>query len=129
MGAFDLPTGNLELLIDGKWESVWFADTITDEDIASCAVQWSEEGHDVAGARYNGHERPVPKGKLVVRYTIPADKIPDNCNECPINGDFPKCPLSDKVNYWKSYDNLVTYSRYTKKRHNKCPLSFVPLAK
>ena len=63
-------------------------------------------------------------GKLVVRYEIEADKMPDNCNECPVvRFHFERCPCD--VSYWKAYDKVLLYARYTRKRHKDCPLTFV----
>ena len=67
-------------------------------------------------------------GKLVVRYEIEADKMPDNCNECPlwagvrVGGDC-RCPR--EVWYWKGGDNPQLYARYRSRRAKDCPLTFV----
>ena len=119
MGAFDLPKGNLELCIDGEWKSVVMADDMSDAAIASYAVQWSEWGHAVTGARYNGNKRPIPNGKLVVRYVMPADKMPDTCQFCKAEALCP-CNVTKADGKFKK--------PYIKRRHAHCPLTFVPLA-
>ena len=63
MGAFDLPTGELELLLkDGKgehWESVLFTDSLDDYDIADSVEEWSVN-HSVLAARFNGRMVALP---------------------------------------------------------------------
>ena len=49
-----LPTGELELLIDGKWESVAFTDYPSTEEIMDDVERWSKN-HTVTAARYNSH--------------------------------------------------------------------------
>ena len=119
MGYFDLPTGNLELRIDGEWESVCFADTMGDDEVAAFAVKWSDWGHSVSGARYNGVERNIPKGKLVVEYTMPADGLPHDCSQCQLWAKK-TCPrgVSNKAG--------TLLSKYTRTRHGRCPLTFIP---
>lgn len=63
-------------------------------------------------------------GKLVVRYEIEAEKMPDNCNECPVaRFYFERCPCD--VWYYKRGDMPMLYSKFNKKRHKDCPLTFV----
>ena len=67
MGCFDLPRGELELLLKKKgrgnrkteWKSVMFVDRLSAEEIASCVEDWSIN-YKVVGARYNGREVNVP---------------------------------------------------------------------
>ena len=54
MGYFDLPKGELELLMDGKWESVAFTDRPSMDEIMSDVKMWSKN-HRVTAARYNSH--------------------------------------------------------------------------
>lgn len=62
MGLFDLPTGELELLMDGKWKSVMFTDRPSNAEVMDCVKMWSKK-HDVTKARYYTHrfknETPV----------------------------------------------------------------------
>lgn len=53
MGLFDLPTRELELKIDGKWTSVMFNDSLTDEELNETVKAW-KKNHKVTGARYDG---------------------------------------------------------------------------
>lgn len=67
MGYFDLPRGELELLLKKKgrgnrkaeWKSVMFADRLSTGEIVSCVEDWSIN-YKVVGARYNGREVNVP---------------------------------------------------------------------
>ena len=63
MGAFDLPTGELELLLkDSKgehWESVAFTDSVDDYDIVDSVEDWSVN-HTVLAARFNGKPVKIP---------------------------------------------------------------------
>ncbi len=58
MGLFDLPKGELELLMDGKWKSVAFLDAWSKEmlmdEINRTVEEWSKK-HEVTAARYNSH--------------------------------------------------------------------------
>lgn len=54
MGLFDLPNGELELLIDGKWQSVSFTDNPSKHEIMHDVEFWSKN-HTVTAARYNSH--------------------------------------------------------------------------
>lgn len=51
MGLFDLPSGELELHMDGKWKSVMFNDRLTNADVERAVNNWSDE-HEVDSARY-----------------------------------------------------------------------------
>ena len=120
MGAFDCPTGNLELLVDGEWKSVCFADVMTDKEIAAFAVTWSRWGHSVTGARYNGKVRSIPKGYLEIEYQFPEDSMPANCSCCPSDvQDVCRCNVT-------AADGVHLKKVYTRRRHSSCPLKFVP---
>ena len=54
MGLFDLPRGELELLMDGKWKSVMFTDRPMQSEIMKTVERWSKN-HRVTAARYNSH--------------------------------------------------------------------------
>lgn len=54
MGLFDLPTGEVELFMDGEWKSVMFTDRPSNEEIERCVAEWSKN-HNVEKARYNSH--------------------------------------------------------------------------
>ena len=62
MGYFDLPKGELELLMDGNWKSVMFTDRPSMDEIMDCVATWSRN-HEVTAARYSSHrlrnEAPV----------------------------------------------------------------------
>lgn len=67
MGLFDLPTGELELLMDGKWQSVMFTDRLDDETVKETVSAWSED-HKVESARYTAPGYTVPYtvwGKMI----------------------------------------------------------------
>lgn len=67
MAYFDLPTGNFELLLKkrgrgnhkAEWRSVMFTDSLYNEEIASCAEEWSRN-YIVVGAKYNGKDVDIP---------------------------------------------------------------------
>lgn len=61
MGYFDLPKGEVELRIDGVWQSVEFTDHFTREDYLDIVKRWSKN-HTVGAARYNSHryENEIP---------------------------------------------------------------------
>ena len=62
-------------------------------------------------------------GKLVVKYEVEGDRMPDNCNECPVvEWSYSRCPCD--IWYWKRGDMPMLYARYMKKRHKDCPLTF-----
>ena len=67
MGLFDLPTGELELYMDGKWTSVMFTDVLRKCDIDEAVEQWSKN-HDVKAARYNSHT--LGKTEIPVIYWV-----------------------------------------------------------
>lgn len=123
MGYFDLPTGNLELRIDGEWKSVCFGDGLTVEHVHGFVVEWSKH-HKVTGARYCGRTVPMPKGKLVFHYEKAADKMPDNCtsSECSF-ADRGLCPCDT---FKVRNGEYVTKKCYRRRRHHGCPLTFVP---
>ena len=64
MGAFDLPTGDFQLLLKDakgtKWTSVMFTDSLDRSEIAETVEDWSVN-HEVLSARYNGREVVIPK--------------------------------------------------------------------
>lgn len=70
MGYFDLPTGELELHMDGKWESVMFTDRPSKNEIMECVEMWSEN-HDVKAARFNSHT--LGKNETPVIYWLRDD--------------------------------------------------------
>lgn len=60
-------------------------------------------------------------GKLIVRYEVEGDKMPDNCVDCPVIKDyFERCPLD--IWYWKAGDFPLLYAKYKHHRHGRCPL-------
>lgn len=63
MGAFDLPSGEFDLLLKDRtgehWESVMFTDSIDNAVIADCVEMWSEN-HTVLAARFNGRAVTIP---------------------------------------------------------------------
>lgn len=67
MGYFDLPTGELELLLKKKgrgrhkeeWRSVSFTDSLTKEELVSDVENWSKN-YKVNSARYNGKVVDIP---------------------------------------------------------------------
>lgn len=62
MGMFDLPRGEVELLMDGKWESVAFTDRPSKDELMHYVEYWSKY-HTVTALRYNSNtfknEAPV----------------------------------------------------------------------
>ena len=64
MGAFDLPTGDFELLLKGKdgtnWQSVMFTDRLDYETIVGCVEDWNKN-YEVLGARFNGRAVTIPE--------------------------------------------------------------------
>lgn len=67
MGYFDLPTGELELLMKKKgrggykpeWKLIAFTDRISDAELASDVERWSKN-YKVIAARHNGREVEIP---------------------------------------------------------------------
>lgn len=69
MGYFDLPTGEVELLLKkrgrgrftAEWRGVSFTDRPNREEIAQLVEDWSKN-YKVMGVRYNGREIAIPTG-------------------------------------------------------------------
>jgi hypothetical protein len=65
MGYFDLPTGELELLLEDekgtKWQSVAFMDVVFPSDLARACEDWSNH-YKVKAARFNGKPLKIPTG-------------------------------------------------------------------
>lgn len=49
-----LPTGTVELLIDGEWQNIASIDCPSKDDIMRLVNTWSKK-HKVEAARYNSH--------------------------------------------------------------------------
>ena len=63
MGAFDLPHGEFDLLLENskgkEWKNVMFTDTIDKGMIADCVEMWSGN-YKVLSARFNGIKVEIP---------------------------------------------------------------------
>lgn len=53
-----MPSGRLELKLDGEWESVCIADGLTKQDIDRVAEDWSKS-HKVTAARYTWNRKTI----------------------------------------------------------------------